>query len=137
MHAKQSACIMWRLPHGAKYADLNHPRPIREEAAAAKQGKAEKREGTPLAGSNSKARKSERVVFHWHAYARNEQGRPIGVADQRVGSVYCTPPSTASNGTPQHRCLACHRYGSGKVKECQTRVHEFHPSDPYDTHALG
>jgi hypothetical protein len=44
------ACgISWR-----KYADLNHLRPIREEAAAAKQGKAEKREGTPLAGSNSK-----------------------------------------------------------------------------------
>jgi GATA-type transcription activator-like protein len=44
------ACgISWR-----KYADLNHLRPIREEAAAAKQGKAEKREGTPLASSNSK-----------------------------------------------------------------------------------
>jgi hypothetical protein len=44
------ACgISWR-----KYADLNHLRPIREEAAAAKQGKTEKREGTPLAGSNSK-----------------------------------------------------------------------------------
>ena len=44
------ACgISWR-----KYADLNHLRPVREEAAAAKQGKAEKREGTPLAGSNSK-----------------------------------------------------------------------------------
>ena len=44
------ACgISWR-----KYADLNHLRPIREEAAAAKQGKAEKREGTPLPGSNSK-----------------------------------------------------------------------------------
>ena len=44
------ACgISWR-----KYADLNHLRPVREEAAAAKQGKAEKREGTPLAGSTSK-----------------------------------------------------------------------------------
>ncbi|KAN0109125.1 hypothetical protein V8E52_009647 [Russula decolorans] len=91
------ACgISWR-----KYADLNHLRPIREEAAAAKQGKAEKREGTPLAGSNSKRVKTN-------------------------GSISSTPPSTASNGTPQHRCLACHKYGSGKVfkcKECQTRVH--------------
>ena len=45
---------------------------------------------------------------------------------QTNGSISSTPPSTASNGTPQHRCLACHKYGSGKVfkcKECQTRVH--------------
>ena len=55
---------------------------------------------------------------------------------QTNGSISSTPPSTASNGTPQHRCLACHKYGSGKVfkcKECQTRVHsgEFRLSHSY------
>lgn len=81
-HASCGACrtrdtkLWWKAPKGLptpvlcdacgiswrKYADLNHLRPIREEAAAAKQGKAEKREGTPLAGSNSK-RVKVRVVF--------------------------------------------------------------------------
>jgi len=100
------ACgISWR-----KYADLNHLRPIREEAAAAKQGKAEKREGTPLAGSNSKRLKVS--VSHSRAYVGVKHG---GSAPQTNGSISSTPPSTASNGTPQHRCLACHKYGSGKV----------------------
>ncbi|KAI0287346.1 hypothetical protein BC826DRAFT_917324 [Russula brevipes] len=120
-HASCGACrtrdtkLWWKAPKGLptpvlcdacgiswrKYADLNHLRPIREEAAAVKQGKAEKREGTPLAGSNTKRVKTN-------------------------GSISTTPPATATNGAPQHRCLACHKFGSGKVfkcKECQTRVH--------------
>ena len=47
----------WTLTCGVlwhKYADLNHLRPIREEVAVGKQGKADKRDGTPLAGSNNK-----------------------------------------------------------------------------------
>jgi len=44
------ACsVLWH-----KYADLNHLRLIHKEAAAGKQGKADKRDGTPLAGSNNK-----------------------------------------------------------------------------------
>lgn len=82
-HASCGACrtrdtkLWWKAPKGLptpvlcdacgiswrKYADLNHLRPIREEAAAAKQGKAEKREGTPLAGSNSKRVKVCVVFF--------------------------------------------------------------------------
>jgi GATA zinc finger len=82
-HASCGACrtrdtkLWWKAPKGLptpvlcdacgiswrKYADLNHLRPVREEAAAAKQGKAEKREGTPLAGSNGK-RTKVCVVFH-------------------------------------------------------------------------
>jgi len=124
-HASCGACrtrdtkLWWKAPKGLptpvlcdacgiswrKYADLNHLRPIREEAAAVKQGKAEKREGTPLAGSNTKRVKTN-------------------------GSISTTPPATATNGAPQHRCLACHKFGSGKVfkcKECQTRVHSGEP----------
>ena len=71
------ACgISWR-----KYADLNHLRPIREEAAAAKQGKAEKREGTPLAGSNSKRVKVSvsSVVMHISVLSiENRRRRPTG-----------------------------------------------------------
>jgi len=85
-HASCGACrtrdtkLWWKAPKGLptpvlcdacgiswrKYADLNHLRPIREEAAAAKQGKAEKREGTPLAGSNTKRVKVRVVLFHKH-----------------------------------------------------------------------
>lgn len=122
------ACgISWR-----KYADLNHLRPIREEAAAAKQGKTEKREGTPLAGSNSKRVK----VSVSSSGVRMSVLSTEYLVPQTNGSISSTPPSTASNGTPQHRCLACHKYGSGKVfkcKECQTRVHsgEFQLSHSY------
>jgi hypothetical protein len=120
-HASCGACrtrdtkLWWKAPKGLptsvlcdacgiswrKYADLNHLRPIREEAAAVKQAKSEKREGTPLAGSSVKRVKT-------------------------TGSVPSTPSPPVGNGTPQHRCLACHKYGSGKVfkcKECQTRAH--------------
>lgn len=85
-HASCGACrtrdtkLWWKAPKGLatpvlcdacgiswrKYADLNHLRPIREEAAAVKQGKAEKREGTPLAGSNTKRLKVGVVVLHRH-----------------------------------------------------------------------
>ena len=47
----------WTLTCGVlwhKYADLNHLRPIHEEVAAGKQGKADKRDRMPLAGSNNK-----------------------------------------------------------------------------------
>ena len=159
-HASCGACrtrdtnLWWKAPKGLptpvlcdacgiswrKYADLNHLRPIREEAAAAKQGKAEKREGTPLAGSNSKRVKVS-VLSSIGARMGIKHG---GLAAQTNGSISSTPPSTASNGSPQHRCLACHKYGSGKVfkcKECQTRVHsgEFHLSHFYirpDTYSL-
>jgi hypothetical protein len=148
-HASCGACrtrdtnLWWKAPKGLptpvlcdacgiswrKYADLNHLRPIREEAAAAKQGKAEKREGTPLAGSNSKRVKVS-VLCSISARMGIKHG---GSAAQTNGSFSSTPPSTASNGSPQHRCLACHKFGSGKVfkcKECQTRVHsgKFHLS---------
>lgn len=85
-HASCGACrtrdtkLWWKAPKGLatpvlcdacgiswrKYADLNHLRPIREEAAAIKQGKAEKREGTPLAGSNTKRVKVGVVILHRH-----------------------------------------------------------------------
>jgi GATA zinc finger len=91
-HASCGACrtrdtkLWWKAPKGLptpvlcdacgiswrKYADLNHLRPIREEAAAAKQGKAEKREGTPLAGSNGK-RTKVCVVFHLRLYSNVER----------------------------------------------------------------
>lgn len=149
-HASCGACrtrdtkLWWKAPKGLptpvlcdacgiswrKYADLNHLRPIREEAAAAKQGKGEKREGTPLAGSNTKRVKVCVVLLHRHVGTTVEYGR---LTLQTNGSVPSTPPAAASNGAPQHRCLACHKHGSGKVfkcKECQTRVHsgELRPS---------
>jgi Zn ribbon nucleic-acid-binding protein len=82
-HASCGACrtrdtkLWWKAPKGLatsvlcdacgiswrKYADLNHLRPIREEAAAVKQAKSEKREGTPLAGSNVKRVKVSIVVY--------------------------------------------------------------------------
>jgi len=76
-HAERDTKLWWKAPKGLptpvlcdacgiswrKYADLNHLRPIREEAAAVKQGKAEKREGTPLAGSNPKRVKVGITVF--------------------------------------------------------------------------
>ena len=146
-HASCGACrtrdtkLWWKAPKGLptpvlcdacgiswrKYADLNHLRPIREEAAAAKQGKAEKREGTPLAGSNSKRVKVRVVFFLSTCVPVIKHGR---LAPQTNGSVPSTPPAASSNGTPQHRCLACHKHGSGKVfkcKECQTRVHSGEP----------
>ncbi|KAI0259433.1 hypothetical protein BC834DRAFT_833552 [Gloeopeniophorella convolvens] len=94
------ACgVSWR-----KYADLNHLRPVREEAAAKTQARTEKREGTPLGSTGAKRAKT-------------------------AGSVPSTPPppgASANGGAPQHRCLACHKYGAGRVlkcKDCQTRVH--------------
>jgi Zn ribbon nucleic-acid-binding protein len=92
-HASCGACrtrdtkLWWKAPKGLptpvlcdacgiswrKYADLNHLRPIREEAAAVKQGKAEKREGTPLAGTNSKRVKVS-VVVHYYACIEVKRG---------------------------------------------------------------
>jgi hypothetical protein len=93
-HASCGACrtrdtkLWWKAPKGLptpvlcdacgiswrKYADLNHLRPIREEAAALKQAKTEKREGTPLAGSNPKRVKVGVIVFHRHVCTGVKRG---------------------------------------------------------------
>ena len=96
-HASCGACrtrdtkLWWKAPKGLptsvlcdacgiswrKYADLNHLRPIREEAAAVKQAKTEKREGTPLAGSNVKRVKACIIS------SINDSGQALNVEGQR------------------------------------------------------
>ena len=104
-HASCGACrtrdtkLWWKAPKGLptpvlcdacgiswrKYADLNHLRPIREEAAAVKQTKTEKREGTPLPGSNSKRVKVCIIIYYDPELALN-------VEDSRHRLPTLSPP---------------------------------------------